>query len=180
MELQNSLMLVKADLRRKVETLAQTQAACSQLPPSGSDTFSTPSSCKKRGCGAAAPSDAENRPPSKRPFFPSLFPTRTPTRKYNSRAVEETNDTPYARILRSRQQSPPRSPVLTSRSLRGKYWALWSHSGSVFFWFYANKAISAGNFIYFYIVLYISTFCSVVNSLPNTVMSAWIKQLCFK
>ncbi|XP_051256996.1 kinesin-like protein KIF20A isoform X1 [Dicentrarchus labrax] len=120
-ELQNGLMLVKADLRRKAEALAQTQAIQPQLPPSGSDTCITPGSCKKRGCGAAAPSDTENRPPQKRPFFQSLFPMRTPTRKYNTRAVEEANITPYSRILRSRQQSPPRSPAPTPRSLRGKY-----------------------------------------------------------
>ncbi|XP_044077518.1 kinesin-like protein KIF20A [Siniperca chuatsi] len=119
-ELQNGLMLVRADLRRKAETLAQTQAVQPQLPPSGS-AASTPGSCKKRGCGAAAASDTENRPPQKQPFFQSLFPTRTPTRKYNSRAVEEANSTPYSRILRSRQQSPPRSPMPTPRSLRGKY-----------------------------------------------------------
>uniref|UniRef100_A0A671TRL5 Kinesin-like protein n=1 Tax=Sparus aurata TaxID=8175 RepID=A0A671TRL5_SPAAU len=120
LELQNGLMLVKADLRRKAETLAQTQALCPQLPPSGSDT-STTASCKRRGCGAAAPSDTENRPPQKRPFYQSLFPSCTPTRKYNTRAVEDANITPYSRILRSRQQSPPRSPAPTPRSLRGKY-----------------------------------------------------------
>lgn len=120
-ELQNGLMLVKADLRRKAETLAQTQAVQPQLPPSGSDTSCRPGSCKKRGCGAAAPTDTENRPPQKRAFFHSLFQTHTPTRKYNTRAVEEANVTPYSRILRSRQQSPPRSPAPTPRSLRGKY-----------------------------------------------------------
>ncbi|KAM3601814.1 uncharacterized protein V6R79_019269 [Siganus canaliculatus] len=120
-ELYNGLTLVKADLRRKAETLAQTQAAQHQLPPSGSNTLTTPGSCKKRGCAAAAPIETENRPPQKRPFLQSLFPTRTPTRKFNSRAVEEANMTPYSRILRSRQQSPPCSPVPTPRSLRGKY-----------------------------------------------------------
>ncbi|XP_022618223.1 kinesin-like protein KIF20A isoform X1 [Seriola dumerili] len=122
-ELLNSLMLVKADLRRKGETLAKIQATRPQMPPSGfsASASTTPGSCKKRGCGAATTSDAENRPPQKRPFFQSLFPTRTPTRKYNTRAVEETNLTPYTRILRSRQQSPPPSPVPTPRSLRGKY-----------------------------------------------------------
>ncbi|XP_029304629.1 kinesin-like protein KIF20A [Cottoperca gobio] len=116
LDLQNGLMLVKADLRRKAEILAQTQAVQPQLP-----TTTTPGSCTKRGCGAVAPSDTENRPPQKRPFFQSLFPTRTPTRTYNTRAVEEANPTPYSRILRSRQQSPPRSPLPTPRILRGKY-----------------------------------------------------------
>nr|XP_057912919.1 kinesin-like protein KIF20A [Doryrhamphus excisus] len=111
-ELQNGLTLVKADLRRKAETPVQAQL---QLPRVG---FATPGTCKKRGCGAAA-SDSENKPPQKKPFCQSLFPTRTPTRKYNMRNNADVNLTPYSRILRSRQQSP--SPVLTPRILRGKY-----------------------------------------------------------
>lgn len=126
MELLTSLTLVKADLRRKGETLAEMQAVRPQLPPSGfsASTAVAPGSCKKRGCAAAAApatGDAENRPPQKRQFFQSLFPTRTPTRKHNARAAEEANVTPYSRILRSRQQSPPPSPVPTPRTLRGKY-----------------------------------------------------------
>ncbi|XP_058482614.1 kinesin-like protein KIF20A isoform X2 [Solea solea] len=116
MELQNGLMLVKADLRRKAETLAQTQAIRPQLPPSGFSAPTTPGLCKKRGCGATAASNTENRPPQKRPFLHSLFPTR----KYKARAAED-NTPPYSRILRSRQHSPPPSPVLNPRSLRGKY-----------------------------------------------------------
>ncbi|KAM6907589.1 kinesin-like protein KIF20A [Xenentodon cancila] len=116
MELQSTLTLVKADLRRKAETVA----ACSQLPPPSVAASCTPGSCKKRGC-IPITSDAENRPPQKRPFLQSLFPTRTPTRKYNTRAAEDVNLTPFSRILRSHQQSPPPSPVPTSRSLRGKY-----------------------------------------------------------
>lgn len=116
-ELQNNLMLVKADLRRKAETLAQMQTTRPPPPPTGYSS-TTPSSCKKRGC-AAAGGDAENRPPQKRAFFHGLFPTCTPTRKYNTRAGDEA--TPYSRILRSRQQSPPPSPAPTPRSLRGKY-----------------------------------------------------------
>ncbi|XP_041808496.1 kinesin-like protein KIF20A [Chelmon rostratus] len=118
-ELQNGLMLVKADLRRKAEILAHTHAAQPQLPPSGPHTSTTTGSCKKRGCGAAAPSDTENRPPQKRPFFQSVFSIRTPTRKYNT-CADEASLTPYSRILRSHQQSP-RSPVPTPRSLRAKY-----------------------------------------------------------
>eukprot|EP00064_Thunnus_orientalis_P008308 superscaffoldBa00000979_g8331 len=120
MELQNGLILIKADLRRKAETLAQMKPDQPQLPPSGFAASATPGSCKKRGCAAAAPSDTENRPPQKRPLFQSLFSTRTPTRKYGCTAAE-ANLTPYSRILRSRQQSPPPSPVPTPRSLRGKY-----------------------------------------------------------
>ncbi|XP_029374737.1 kinesin-like protein KIF20A [Echeneis naucrates] len=121
-ELLNSLMLVKADLRRKADTLAHMQASQPQLPPSGfsASASTTPASCKKRGCGANTVSDTENRPPQKR-FFHSLFPTRTPTHKYHTRGAEEPNVTPYSRILRSRQHSPPPSPVPTPRSLRGKY-----------------------------------------------------------
>ncbi|XP_078477969.1 LOW QUALITY PROTEIN: kinesin-like protein KIF20A, partial [Lampetra planeri] len=69
LEMQNSLMLVKADLRRKAETLAQTQAAQAELPPLGSALHTTPGSCKKRAGGAASASNTENRPPQKRPFL---------------------------------------------------------------------------------------------------------------
>uniref|UniRef100_A0A8D3CLM6 Kinesin-like protein n=1 Tax=Scophthalmus maximus TaxID=52904 RepID=A0A8D3CLM6_SCOMX len=120
-ELQNGLMLVKADLRRKADALAQMHTTNPQLPPCGFSASTTPGSCKKRGCAATVAIDAENRPPQKRPFFQSLFPPRTPTRKYNSRAVEDENMTPYSRILRSRQHSPPPSPVPTPRGHRGKY-----------------------------------------------------------
>lgn len=118
-ELQNNLLLVKADLRRKAETLSQVQTMRPLLPPPGC-AAATSGSCKKRGC-AAATGDTENRPPEKRQFFQNLFPTRTPTRKYNMRTAEEANATPYSRILRSRQQSPPPSPLPTPRSHRGKY-----------------------------------------------------------
>lgn len=117
LELQNDLTLVKADLRRKAETLAGRV----QLPASTFAVPTTPGSCKKRGCVATTPSEGENRPPMKRPFFQSLFPTRTPTRKYNTRVAEETSMTPSSRILRSRQPSPPPSPVPVPRSIRGKY-----------------------------------------------------------
>lgn len=121
-ELQNGLMLVKADLRRKAESLERIQAARPQLPPSGFSSAATPASCKKRGHGpAAAPVNTENQPPEKRPFFQSLFHSRTPSRKCKTHSLEDTNVTPYSRILRSRQQSPPPSPVPTPRSLRGKY-----------------------------------------------------------
>ncbi|XP_047199553.1 kinesin-like protein KIF20A [Hippoglossus stenolepis] len=120
-ELQNGLTLVKADLRRKADTLAQIHTIQPQMPPFGFSPSTAEGSCTRKGCGATAVFNAENRAPQKRPFFQSLFPTRTPTRKYNTRAVGEGNVTPYSRILRSRQQSPPPSPVPTPRSLRGKY-----------------------------------------------------------
>ncbi|KAJ3589009.1 hypothetical protein NHX12_009859 [Muraenolepis orangiensis] len=75
MELQNGLQLIKADLRRKADSLAQLQAA--RPPPSSAAYAATPTSCKKRGCG-----NTENQPPVKRPFFTSLFPMCTPPRKY--------------------------------------------------------------------------------------------------
>nr|XP_061842977.1 kinesin-like protein KIF20A [Nerophis lumbriciformis]XP_061842979.1 kinesin-like protein KIF20A [Nerophis lumbriciformis]XP_061842980.1 kinesin-like protein KIF20A [Nerophis lumbriciformis] len=116
-ELQNDLTLVKADLRRKAEVPTQADQH-PQVPRLG---FATPGSCKRRGCGAAAAGagDSENKPPTKRPFYQALFPTCTPTRKYNTRHAADVNLTPYSRILRSRQHSPP--PVPTSRVLRGKY-----------------------------------------------------------
>ncbi|XP_030216149.1 kinesin-like protein KIF20A [Gadus morhua] len=110
-ELQNGLRLIKADLRRKDESLAALQA--SRPPPSGSAYMTTPTSCKKRGCG-----NTENHPPEKRTFFNSLFPARMATPKYGAAAQPNT---PSARILRSRQQSPPPSPAPTPRSFRGKY-----------------------------------------------------------
>ncbi|XP_051902655.1 kinesin-like protein KIF20A [Hippocampus zosterae] len=118
-ELQNGLTLVKADLRRKVEIPVQAQAVQSlPVPRLG---FATPTSCKKRGCAAVVASNSENKPPQKRPFYHSLFPACTPTRKYNTRNAADSAQTPYSRILRSRQQSPPATPIATPRSLRGKY-----------------------------------------------------------
>ncbi|XP_021474460.2 kinesin-like protein KIF20A isoform X1 [Oncorhynchus mykiss] len=102
-ELQNGLLLVKADLRRKAECLAQMQ-----MPPSA-----TPGSCKKRGCGAgAAAGNAENQPPEKKPFFLSLFPQRTPSRNKQGRREDQT--TRYSRVLRS-HLTPPSSPCPSGR-----------------------------------------------------------------
>ncbi|KAK2873194.1 hypothetical protein Q8A67_023091 [Cirrhinus molitorella] len=106
-ELHTSLQLVKADLRRKDELLAQLQS--SQRPPAPAAS----GSCKKRGCGAAV-AYVENQPPEKRPFFRSLFPTRTPSRQTRQ---QPDAGTPYARVLRSRQPSPPSTPI----QLRIKY-----------------------------------------------------------
>ncbi|MEQ2197759.1 hypothetical protein XENOCAPTIV_002859, partial [Xenoophorus captivus] len=105
LELQNDLTLVKIDLRRKAETLA----GRAQLPTTFA-TLTTPGSCTKRGCVGTMATNSENRPPQKRPFFQSLFPTRTPSSKYNSRAAEETSLTPYSRILRSRHPPAPSQP----------------------------------------------------------------------
>ncbi|XP_072517517.1 kinesin-like protein KIF20A [Salminus brasiliensis] len=97
-ELHTSLQLVKAELRHKDERLAQLHV---QRPPAPS---TTPSSCKRRGCG-------ENQPPEKRPFLRSLF-TRTPSKTPQWGVAT----TPYAGVLRSRQPSPPPSPALTRRA----------------------------------------------------------------
>ncbi|XP_050948484.1 kinesin-like protein KIF20A [Labeo rohita] len=106
-ELHTSLQLVKADLRRKDELLAQLQS--SQPPPAPA----APGSCKKRGCGVAV-AYVENQPPEKRRFFHSIFPSRTPSRQTRQRPDAGT---PYARVLRSRQPSPPSTPI----QLRFKY-----------------------------------------------------------
>ncbi|XP_041966558.1 kinesin-like protein KIF20A isoform X1 [Alosa sapidissima] len=106
-ELHTSLQLVKAELRRKAEC----------MPPPAPPTPG--SSCKKRGCAAAAAAMAmENvAPPEKRPFFRSLFPSRTPVTRHRADAVDN-NATPYARVLRSRQPSPPPSPSPMRRGMK--------------------------------------------------------------
>ncbi|XP_051960808.1 kinesin-like protein KIF20A [Xyrauchen texanus] len=115
-ELHTSLQLVKADLRKKDETLVQLQSTQPPKPPI------TPGSCKKRGCVAAAAAAAagyiENQPPEKRPFFRTLFHSRTASKTpvRQTRQRPETT-TPYARVLRSRQPSPPSTPI----QLRFKY-----------------------------------------------------------
>ncbi|KAM6986663.1 kinesin-like protein KIF20A [Aplochiton taeniatus] len=122
-ELQNGLQLIKADLRKKAECLAQMKADQPHLPPSGLTMSATLGSNKKRFCGAAlVASSTENQPPEKRPFFRSIFPTRTPTRRgQQAHGCEDTSLTPYSRILRARQQSPPSSPGPTPRGYRSKY-----------------------------------------------------------
>ncbi|KAL0161889.1 hypothetical protein M9458_041285, partial [Cirrhinus mrigala] len=100
-ELHTSLQLVKADLRRKDELLAQLQSG--QPPPTSSAA----------GCGVAV-AYVENQPPKKRPFFHSIFPSRTPSRQTRQ---QPDAGTPYARVLRSRQPSPPSTPI----QLRIKY-----------------------------------------------------------
>uniref|UniRef100_A0A8C1VQA9 Kinesin-like protein n=1 Tax=Cyprinus carpio TaxID=7962 RepID=A0A8C1VQA9_CYPCA len=103
-ELHTSLQLVKADLRKKDELLAQLQRSQPAPAPPASG------SCKKRGCGVAV-AYVENQPPEKRPFFRSLFPSRTPSRQ------RPEVGSPYTRVLRSRQPSPPSTPI----QLRVKY-----------------------------------------------------------
>lgn len=97
-ELHTSLQLVKAELRKKEDVVSQLQR--SQPPPAPAAS----GSCKKRGCGVAV-TPVENQPPEKRPFFRSLFPSRTPSRQ------RPEVGTPYTRVLRSRQPSPPSTPL---------------------------------------------------------------------
>lgn len=126
-ELQGGMRLIRVALGRKADSLAQLQAAAAAssrppLVPPPSSYMATPTSCKKRGCG-----NTENQPPEKRTLLATLFPPLcTPTRKYGGggAATPRANQmaTPSARILRSRQQSPP--PGLapsTPRFLRGNY-----------------------------------------------------------
>ncbi|KAJ8405443.1 hypothetical protein AAFF_G00319160 [Aldrovandia affinis] len=96
-ELQNSMLLVKMDLRKKIDVLSKLQA-----PP-------TPGSCVKRGCGGAEP-DAEGDHPKKLPFLRSILKGRTPSRNAPPR-TPNTPATPCARVLRSRQPSPPLTPA---------------------------------------------------------------------
>ncbi|XP_017349064.1 kinesin-like protein KIF20A [Ictalurus punctatus] len=103
MELHSTLQLLKAQLHRKDETLADLKR------PFTATTPVTPSSCSRRGCGVAV-AMVENQPPGKRPFLRLFTPSRT-----NKTSVKADNTTPYARILRSRQPSPPPSPALTRR-----------------------------------------------------------------
>uniref|UniRef100_A0A8C9T4U8 Kinesin family member 20A n=1 Tax=Scleropages formosus TaxID=113540 RepID=A0A8C9T4U8_SCLFO len=105
-ELQNSLLLVKMDLRKKTDSLAEMQARVPAAP-----TAPAPSSCKRRGCGGAI-LDTENQPHKKRPLLHSLFGHRTVTRGAQASRTPTAPSTPYSRILRSRQRSPPGSPTI--------------------------------------------------------------------
>lgn len=106
-ELHTSLQLVKAELRRKAEC----------MPPPAPPTPG--SSCKKRGCAAAATENVP--PPEKRTFFRAFFSSsmRTPTRPITRQAAASVDSgTPYSRVLRSRQPSPPPSPSLVRRAMK--------------------------------------------------------------
>ncbi|KAI5622519.1 kinesin-like protein KIF20A, partial [Silurus asotus] len=103
MDLHSTMQLLKAQLHRKDETLSDLKRPFTTTTPV---TPATSSSCTRRGCGVAV-AMVENQPPGKRAFL-RLF---TPSRSSKMREKPETT-TPYARILRSRQPSPPPSPAL--------------------------------------------------------------------
>ncbi|TSL04225.1 Kinesin-like protein KIF20A [Bagarius yarrelli] len=105
MDLHSTLQLLKAQLNRRDETLADLKRPFTFNNPVAPVT---PSSCSRRGCGVAV-AMMENQPPEKRAFLRLFTPLSSKTR------AKAENTTPYARILRSRQPSPPPSPALARR-----------------------------------------------------------------
>ncbi|XP_057604391.1 kinesin-like protein KIF20A isoform X1 [Hippopotamus amphibius kiboko] len=100
-ELQNNMMLVKLDLRKKAACIAEQYHTVLKLQGQ--------SSTKKR-LGANQENQQPNQqPPGKKPFLRNLLP-RTPT------CQSSTDCSPYARILRSRH-----SPLLKSGPFGKKY-----------------------------------------------------------
>ncbi|XP_037657024.1 kinesin-like protein KIF20A [Choloepus didactylus] len=101
-ELQNNMMLVKLDLRKKAACIAEQYHTVLKLQGQAS-------SVKKR-LGANQENQQPNQqPPGKKPFLRNLLP-RTPT------CQSSTDCSPYARILRSR-----RTPLLKSGPFGKKY-----------------------------------------------------------
>nr|XP_051700213.1 kinesin-like protein KIF20A isoform X2 [Oryctolagus cuniculus] len=101
-ELQNNMMLVKLDLRKKAACIAEQYHTVLKLQGQAS-------SAKKR-LGANQENQQPNQqPPGKKPFLRNLLP-RTPT------CQSSTDCSPYARLLRSR-----RSPLLKSGPFGKKY-----------------------------------------------------------
>uniref|UniRef100_A0A8C9DGV6 Kinesin-like protein n=1 Tax=Prolemur simus TaxID=1328070 RepID=A0A8C9DGV6_PROSS len=100
-ELQNNMMLVKLDLRKKAACIAEQYHTVLKLQGQAS--------AKKR-LGANQENQQPNQqPPGKKPFLRNLLP-RTPT------CQSSTDCSPYARILRSRH-----SPLLRSGPFGKKY-----------------------------------------------------------
>uniref|UniRef100_A0A2K6ED07 Kinesin-like protein n=1 Tax=Macaca nemestrina TaxID=9545 RepID=A0A2K6ED07_MACNE len=100
-ELQNNMVLVKLDLRKKAACIAEQYHTVLKLQGQVS--------AKKR-LGANQENQQPNQqPPGKKPFLRNLLP-RTPT------CQSSTDCSPYARILRSR-----RSPLLKSGPFGKKY-----------------------------------------------------------
>ncbi|KAJ8337523.1 hypothetical protein SKAU_G00364890 [Synaphobranchus kaupii] len=99
-ELQNSLLLVKMDLRKKTDRLAQLKATSPPRAPPA------PGTCAKRGCGGAELGGGENHRPEKRPFLRSPVKGRVPPRN-----APTTPATPHSRVLHSHQRSPAPGPA---------------------------------------------------------------------
>ncbi|XP_013850611.1 kinesin-like protein KIF20A isoform X3 [Sus scrofa] len=100
-ELQNNMMLVKLDLRKKAACIAEQYHTVLKLQGQAST---------KKRLGANQENQLPNQqPPGKKPFLRNLLP-RTPT------CQSSTDCSPYARILRSR-----RSPLLKSGPFGKKY-----------------------------------------------------------
>lgn len=94
-ELQNNMMLVKLDLRKKAACIAEQYHTVLKLQGQASST--------KKRLGVSQENQQPNQqPPGKKPFLRNLLP-RTPT------CQSSVDCSPYARILRSR-----RSPLLKS------------------------------------------------------------------
>ncbi|XP_049729690.1 kinesin-like protein KIF20A isoform X2 [Elephas maximus indicus] len=101
-ELQNNMMLVKLDLRKKAACIAEQYHTVLKLQGQASST-------KKRLGTNRENQQPNQQPPGKKPFLRNLLP-RTPT------CQSSTDCSPYARILRSR-----RSPLLRSGPFGKKY-----------------------------------------------------------
>uniref|UniRef100_A0A8C3VN29 Kinesin-like protein n=1 Tax=Catagonus wagneri TaxID=51154 RepID=A0A8C3VN29_9CETA len=100
-ELQNNMMLVKLDLRKKAACIAEQYHTVLKLQGQAST---------KKRLGANQENQQPNQqPPGKKPFLRNLLP-RTPI------CQSSTDCSPYARILRSR-----RSPLLKSGPFGKKY-----------------------------------------------------------
>ncbi|XP_019595932.2 kinesin-like protein KIF20A [Rhinolophus sinicus] len=101
-ELQNNMMLVKLDLRKKAACIAEQYHTVLKLQGQTSST--------KKRLGANQENQQPNQqPPGKKPFLRNLLP-RTPT------CQSSTDCSPYARLLRTR-----RSPLLKSGPFGKKY-----------------------------------------------------------
>lgn len=102
-ELQNNMMLVKLDLRKKAACIAEQYHTVLKLQQDQA------SSTKKRVGANQENQQPNQQPPGKKPFLRNLLP-RTPT------CQSSTSCSPYARILRSR-----RSPLLKSGPFGKKF-----------------------------------------------------------
>ncbi|XP_059101932.1 kinesin-like protein KIF20A isoform X2 [Peromyscus eremicus] len=95
-ELQNNMMLVKLDLRKKAACIAEQYHTVLKLQGQAS-------SAKKRLGTNQENQQPNHQPPGKKPFLRNLLP-RTPT------CQSSTDSGPYTRILRSRHSPLLRSP----------------------------------------------------------------------